>query len=100
MQLDPCYASLTKRNTGPIGCQASVFAEPIRSIDPVHREFQVREHFLRMPQSCYDCAVRDLAVLFLHLLATVTRLAGPCGARAVVTESVLVKHQLLSLNRS
>jgi hypothetical protein len=44
--------------------------------------------------------VRDLAVLFLHLLATATRLAGPGGARSVVAESVLVKHQLLILNRS
>jgi hypothetical protein len=38
--------------------------------------------------------VRDLAVLVLHLLATVARLAGPGGARSVVAESVLVKHQL------
>ena len=44
--------------------------------------------------------MRDLAVLFLHLLATVVRLAGPGGARSVVAESVLVKHQLLILNRS
>jgi transposase InsO family protein len=44
--------------------------------------------------------VRDVAVLFLHLLTTVARLAGPGGARAVVAESVLVKHQLLILNRS
>jgi putative transposase len=44
--------------------------------------------------------VRDLAVLFLHVLATVARLAGPGGARSVVAESVLVKHQLLILNRS
>jgi putative transposase len=44
--------------------------------------------------------VRDLAILFLHLLATVVRLAGPGGVRAVVAESVLVKHQLLILNRS
>jgi len=43
--------------------------------------------------------VRDLAVLFLHLLAAVARLAGPGGARSVVAESVLVKHQLLILNR-
>ena len=39
-------------------------------------------------------------ILFLHLLATVAKLAGPGGARAVVAESVLVKHQLLILNRS
>jgi len=38
-------------------------------------------------------------VLFLHLLATVARLA-PGGARAVVAESVLIKQQLLILNRS
>jgi hypothetical protein len=38
--------------------------------------------------------VRDRAVLFLLLLATVARLAGPGGARSVVAESVLVKHQL------
>jgi Integrase core domain len=44
--------------------------------------------------------MRDLAVLFLHLLTTVARLAGPGGARAVVAESVLVKHQLLILSRS
>jgi hypothetical protein len=44
--------------------------------------------------------VRDLAVLLLHLLATVARLAGPGGARSVVAESVLVRHQLLILNRS
>ena len=45
-------------------------------------------------------ALRDPAVLFLHLLATDARLAGPGGARAVVAESVLVKQQLLILNRS
>src|SRR5713101_4872520 len=44
--------------------------------------------------------MRDLAVLFLHVLATVARLAGPGGARSVIAESVLVKHQLLILNRS
>lgn len=44
--------------------------------------------------------MRDLAVLFLHLLVTVARLAGPGGARSVVAESVLVKHQLLIFNRS
>src|SRR5207247_4967752 len=38
--------------------------------------------------------VRDLAVLFLHLLVTVARLGGPGGARSLVAESVLVKQQL------
>jgi putative transposase len=44
--------------------------------------------------------VRDLAILFLHLLTTLARLAGPGGARSVIAESVLVKQQLLVLNRS
>jgi putative transposase len=44
--------------------------------------------------------MRDLAILFLHVLTTIARLAGPGGARAVVAESVLVKHQLIILNRS
>jgi len=44
--------------------------------------------------------VSDLVVLFLHLLATIARLAGPGGARSIVAESLLVKHQLLILNRS
>jgi putative transposase len=44
--------------------------------------------------------VPDLVVLFLHLLATAARLAGPGGARSIVAESLLVKHQLLILNRS
>jgi hypothetical protein len=42
--------------------------------------------------------VRDLAVLVLHLLTTIARLAGPGGARSVLAESVLLKQQLLILN--
>ena len=44
--------------------------------------------------------MRDLVILFVHLLTTVARLASPGGVRSVVAESVLVKHQLLILNRS
>jgi hypothetical protein len=44
--------------------------------------------------------VHGLAVLVLHLLTTVARLVGPGGARSVVAESVLLKQQLLILNRS
>ena len=43
---------------------------------------------------------RDLAMLFIHLVVTVARLPGPGGTRSVVAESLLVKHQLLILNRS
>ena len=44
--------------------------------------------------------MRDLAVLLIHLITTIARLAGPGGARSVVAESILVKQQLLILNRS
>ena len=44
--------------------------------------------------------MRDLAVLILHLVVTVARLAGAGGVRAVVAESLLLKQQLLILNRS
>jgi hypothetical protein len=44
--------------------------------------------------------MRDFVILFVHLIATVARLAGPGGIRSLVAESVLVKHQLLILNRS
>ena len=44
-------------------------------------------------------AMRNLLILFVHLLATVARLAGPGGLRSVVAESMLVRHQLLILNR-
>ncbi len=43
--------------------------------------------------------MRDLAILFIHLLATIAKLMRPGGVRAVVTESLLLKHQLVILNR-
>ena len=42
-------------------------------------------------RSCSDRAVRDLVVLFLHLLVTVARLGGPGGGRSVLAESVPVR---------
>jgi len=41
-----------------------------------------------------------LVILFVHAIATLARLLGPGGIRSVVAESVLVKQQLLILNRS
>ena len=41
--------------------------------------------------------MRDLAILFIHALVTIARLFGPGGARSVVAESLVVKHQLLVL---
>src|SRR5262245_16212966 len=44
--------------------------------------------------------MRDIFVLFLHLIVTLIRLTRPGGVRSVIAESVLVKHQLLILHRS
>ncbi len=43
--------------------------------------------------------MRDVGVLFV-LIATVAKLQRPGGAREMVAESLLLKHQLLILNRS
>jgi hypothetical protein len=44
--------------------------------------------------------MRDLAILALHLVATVAKLLLPGGARSILSESLLLRHQLLILNRS
>src|SRR5467141_3009969 len=49
---------------------------------------------------CYHSSMRHLVVLFIHSLATLVRLLGPGGVRSIVAESLLLKHQLLILNRS
>src|SRR5271166_6628344 len=50
--------------------------------------------------SCYHSSMRHLVVLFIHLLATLVRLLGPGGVRSLLAESLLLKHQLLIVNRS
>jgi hypothetical protein len=47
-----------------------------------------------------DSVMRDVAVLFIHLFVTIARSFGPGGARSIIAESLLLKHQLLILNRS
>ena len=44
--------------------------------------------------------MRHLVVLFIHFIATLARLLGPGGVRSLVAESLLLKHQLLIVNRS
>jgi hypothetical protein len=44
--------------------------------------------------------MRHVVLLFIHFLATLVRLLGPGGVRSIVAESLLLKHQLLLLNRS
>ena len=41
----------------------------------------------------------DILILLVHLIVTAARLTRPGGLRSVVAESVLVRHQLLILNR-
>jgi transposase InsO family protein len=44
--------------------------------------------------------MRDLIILFVHIIVTIFRLWRPGGARSVIAESILLKQQLLILNRS
>ncbi len=44
--------------------------------------------------------MKDLIALLLHLLTTIARRLGPGGAQAIVANSLLMKQQLLIINRS
>ncbi|MHB8623499.1 MAG: hypothetical protein ACYC9J_14230 [Sulfuricaulis sp.] len=44
--------------------------------------------------------MKELFILIAHLLTTLVKLAQPGGARAVVAESLVLKHQLLILQRT
>jgi putative transposase len=44
--------------------------------------------------------MKDLLILLTYLLTTVAKLLGPGGARAIVADSLLMKQQLLVINRS
>ena len=44
--------------------------------------------------------MKDLLLLLLHLLTTIAKLLGPGGAKAVVADSLLMKQQLMVINRS
>jgi putative transposase len=44
--------------------------------------------------------MRDLIILFIHVIVTICRLWRPNGARSVIAESILLKQQLLILNRT
>src|SRR5205085_5884376 len=43
--------------------------------------------------------MRDIFTLFLHAVVTIIRLVQPGGLRSIVAESVLMRHQVLILNR-
>ena len=67
--------------------------------EPVHGELAELAQNVAMLRVDTIAAMRDFLILFVHLIVTVARLAGPGGLRSVVSESVLVRHQLLILNR-
>ncbi len=43
--------------------------------------------------------MRDILIFILHLLVTVVRLMRPGGIRSIVAESVLLRLQLIIVNR-
>lgn len=74
---------------------------------PVGCELQFIARFREKSKACQaqnvgsdDSVMRHLTMLCIHLLVAVARLFGRGGARSIVAESLLVKHQLLILNRS
>ena len=44
-------------------------------------------------------AMGNVLVLIIHFITSVLKIAAPGGARALLAETLLVKHQLLILNR-
>ena len=44
--------------------------------------------------------MKDLIIIFLHLIAILFKLMGPGGARSIVADSLLMKQQLLVISRS
>ncbi len=44
--------------------------------------------------------MKDLLILLAHLFTTAAKLLGPGGARTIVADSLLMKQQLLVINRS
>jgi len=44
--------------------------------------------------------MKNLLLMLEHLLSTIAKLLGPGGAKAIVADSLLMKQQLLIINRS
>lgn len=44
--------------------------------------------------------MKDIFILLLHLIVIIAKLLGPGGAKAIVADSLLMKQQLLIINRS
>ena len=44
--------------------------------------------------------MKDLVFLLIHLVTTLAKLLGPGGTKAIIADSLLMKQQLLVINRS
>jgi hypothetical protein len=60
----------------------------------IYGELLIRDTTPGDPMFCYDEEKRDPVILFLHLMATLSRFLGPHGIRSKVTELIPVKQQL------
>ena len=62
----------------------------LATAQPVDGELLILGAFLGFRDLLRCSVMRDLAVLFIHLITTIARLGGPGCARSVIAESVLV----------
>jgi hypothetical protein len=69
---------------------------PTGSVDGELVKFGVRCSLVRIGRHDNFQLMRDLLLLAIHLLVTLAKFLGPGGARRVVAESRLLKHQPLS----
>jgi len=99
-----CPTKCFLRSRGEAGA-GNAYAAWVRTNDEVFRvagELLFHPFSPMIPQdspSCYHSSMRHLVVLFIHFLATLVHLLGPGGVRSIVAESLILKHQLLIVNR-
>ena len=67
---------------------------------PRSSDFRFADAIGASRKSIYHSPMRHLVVLLIHFLAILVRLLGAGGVRSLVAESLLLKHQLLIVNRS
>ena len=67
-------------------------------LSPEHSNYDslVPKRVLQYP----SLSMKDLLLLLAHLLSTIAKLLGPGGPKSVVAQSLLMKQQLLIVNRS
>src|SRR5438477_9090227 len=99
-----CPTKCFLRSRGEAGA-GNAYAAWVRTNDEVFRvagELLFHPFSPMIPQdspSCYHSSMRHLVVLFIHFLSTLVHLLGPGGVRSIVAESLILKHQLLIVNR-